>query len=214
MKLHTTYFGPIQWYQSLYRSECVIDEEERWQKQTTRNHCLIATANGIQKLTVPIVHGGERRVESPLDSRLLPPSHPGGAGGGFTKSIRISNHGKWRREHWNALCSAYGESPFFDYYADDIRPFFEEEWEYLFDFNLAIIHKMCQLIEGREDSPTHLPSHSGGEMGGFSPRPSTLDSRLSTLTYYQVYQHKHGFIPNLSILDLLCNMGNEAILYL
>ena len=148
MLLHTTYFGPIQWYQSLYRSECVIDREERWQKQTTRNHCLIATANGVQKLTVPIVHGGEK--PSTLDSRLL------------TRTIRISNHGKWRREHWNALCSAYGESPFFDYYVDDLRPFFEEEWEYLFDFNLAIIHKMCQLIEGREDSPTHLPSHSGG----------------------------------------------------
>ena len=213
MLLHTTYFGPIQWYQSLYRSECVIDREERWQKQTTRNHCLIATANGVQKLTVPIVHGGEK--PSTLDLQSSPPFGGGVRGEALsTKTIRISNHGKWRREHWNALCSAYGESPFFDYYVDDLRPFFEEEWEYLFDFNLAIIHKMCELIEGREGPSTHLPSHSGGVGGGFSPRLSTLDSRLSTLTYYQVYQHKHGFIPNLSILDLLCNMGNEAILYL
>ena len=178
MKLHTTYFGPIQWYQSLYRSDdVIIDGDERWQKQTIRNRCQIATANGVQTLSVPVVHSGE--------------PHP------TTKDIRISNHGKWRREHWNALQSAYGESAFFDYYEDDIRPFFTEEWEYLFDYNLAIMNKICELIS---PTPLHTPH-------------STLPTTHST-PYYQVYQQKHGFIPNLSILDLLFNMGNEAILYL
>ncbi|MBR4368501.1 MAG: WbqC family protein [Prevotella sp.] len=210
--LHTTYFGPVQWYQQLYRSECVyIDRNERWQKQTIRNRCYIATANGVQALSVPIVH-------------KAPSLYREGRGGSLTSDIRISDHGKWRREHWNALQSAYGESPFFDYYADDIRPFFTEKWEFLFDFNLAIIHKMCELLDIEAHIKPHplSPSPKGeGEAfgkGGESLNPSSLPYREgrggSLLPYYQVYQQKHGFLPNLSILDLLFNMGNEAILYL
>ena len=207
--LHTTYFGPVQWYQQLYRSECVyIDRNERWQKQTIRNRCYIATANGIQALSVPIVH-------------KAPSLYREGRGGSLTSDIRISDHGKWRREHWNALQSAYGESPFFDYYADDIRPFFTEKWEFLFDFNLAIIHKMCELL----DIDTHpQPLPKGGTSINPQPTPSLRECRnesspslregLGVGVYYQVHQQKHGFLPNLSILDLLFNMGNEAILYL
>lgn len=207
--LHTTYFGPVQWYQQLYRSECVyIDGNERWQKQTIRNRCYIATTNGIQALSVPIVH-------------KAPSLYREGRGGSLTSDIRISDHGKWRREHWNALQSAYGESPFFDYYADDIRPFFTEKWEFLFDFNLAIIHKMCELL----DIDTHpQPLPKGGTSINPQPTPSLRECRnesspslregLGVGVYYQVYQQKHGFLPNLSILDLLFNMGNEAILYL
>ena len=207
--LHTTYFGPVQWYQQLYRSECVyIDRNERWQKQTIRNRCYIATANGVQALSVPIVH-------------KAPSLYREGRGGSLTSDIRISDHGKWRREHWNALQSAYGESPFFDYYADDIRPFFTEKWEFLFDFNLAIIHKMCELL----DIDTHpQPLPKGGTSINPQPTPSLRECRnesspslregLGVGVYYQVYQQKHGFLPNLSILDLLFNMGNEAILYL
>jgi hypothetical protein len=240
--LHTTYFGPVQWYQQLYRSECVyIDRNERWQKQTIRNRCYIATANGVQALSVPIVHKAPSNLppegEASTTHHPTPVSPPqGGVGGGFlTRDIRISDHGKWRREHWNALQSAYGESPFFDYYADDIRPFFTEKWEFLFDFNLAIIHKMCELLDIEAHIKPHplSPSPKGeGEAfgkGGESLNPSSLPYRGrlrggelrsgwgrggSLLPYYQVYQQKHGFLPNLSILDLLFNMGNEAILYL
>ncbi len=205
--LHTTFFGPIQWYQQLYRSECVyLDGNERWQKQTIRNRCYIATANGVQALSVPIVHH-----TSPVSQ---------------TKNILISDHGKWRTEHWNALMSAYGESPFFDYYADDIRPFFTEKWELLFDFNLAIIHKMCELLDidthpqplpkgGTSIKPHPLSPSPKGEGEAFGKGGESLNPQPSTFTpYYQVYQQKHGFLPNLSILDLLFNMGNEAILYL
>ena len=120
--LSTTYFGPVQWYQKLHRAEDVqIEQWESFQKQTYRNRCLIATTQGIQALTVPTERGG-----SPL-----------------IKDTRISDHGNWRHLHWNALQSAYGESPFFEYYQDDIRPFFEQRWDYLLDFNEAIRTKMC-----------------------------------------------------------------------
>lgn len=190
--LPVTYFGPISWYRRLLRAEAwKIDDREHYVKQTTRNHCLIATANGIQKLTVP-VEGTRKKL--PITE------------------VRISNHGKWRTEHWNALCTAYGESPFFDYYADDLRPFFERrDWEYLFDFNLAIIQKMLELL-----APSCLPPL------GEEPRASNIRTPLPSwggvgggaAPYWQVYQQRHGFLPDLSILDLLCCMGSEAILWL
>lgn len=123
--LSTTYFGPVQWYQKLHRAEHVIIEQwESFQKQTYRNRCLIATTNGVQALTVPVEKSAE-----------------------CIKDLRISDHGNWRHLHWNALQSAYGESPFFEYYQDDIRPFFEKRWTFLLDFNEAIRQKMCELID-------------------------------------------------------------------
>ena len=105
--LSSTYFGPIQWYQKLHRyDECVVERYDSFFKQTYRNRCVIAATQGRQILTVPT-----ERTTGP--SALM-------------KDIRISDHGNWRHLHWNALCSAYGESPFFDYYQDDIRPFFRE----------------------------------------------------------------------------------------
>ena len=129
--LSTTYFGPVQWYQRLCQPEQVwIERWESFQKQTLRNRCLIASANGVQALTVPVEHS---------------------AGNCLVKDVRISDHGNWRHLHWNALRSAYGKSPFFDYYEDDLHPFFENihpnRWAYLFDFNEAIREKMCELID-------------------------------------------------------------------
>ena len=153
--------------------------------------------------------------------------------------IRISNHGNWRHLHWNALMSAYGDSPFFDYYVDDLKPFFEDRWENLFDFNMAITHKMCELLDIHPNiqfTENYIPSRK--EEGGrrkensvdspifnsqFSilnfrdvirPKNPIPDETFTPQTYYQVYQKKWGFQPNLSILDLLFNMGNESILYL
>ena len=107
--LSTTYFGPVQWYQKLYRhGEAMIEVCESFQKQTYRNRCLIATAQGVQALTVP--------VEGSKANRLV-------------ADLRISDHGNWRHLHWNAIRSAYGDSPFFEFYADDLARFFEKKWE-------------------------------------------------------------------------------------
>ena len=127
--LSTAYFGPVQWFQKVNRYDrAIVDERESFLKQTYRNRCIIATANGPQALTVPVERGAT----------------------GDISSLRISDHGNWRHIHWNALCSAYGESPFFDYYEDDVRPFFEERWEYLCDYNMAIARKMCELLQVKE----------------------------------------------------------------
>ena len=252
--LSTTYFGPIQWYQKLCRYDCLIDGEERFIKQTYRNRCVIATTQGTQTLTVPIEHSEVGRLKdelrsgasqeegrwkkedgnytssietshSPLGETLLPSKlfHQ------TSKDLRISDHGNWRHLHWNALKSAYGESPFFEYYADDICPFFEKKWKYLWDFNWEIMEKMCELltidrlpltIEYSDDAPANLQSSifnlqsSKDFRTTIQPKHPQPDADFIPKPYYQVYQQKNGFIPNLSILDLLFNMGNEAILYL
>ena len=196
--LSTTYFGPIQWYQKLYRAEHVeIEQWESFQKQTYRNRCLIATANGVQALTVPVEHG---------DSPLI-------------KDIRLSDHGNWRHLHWNALQSAYGESPFFEYYQDDIRPFFERHWTFLLDFNEEIRQKMCELIDIQPNvsyTEGFIPEESPltSYRTAISPKHPQDDPDFLAKRYYQVYEQKHGFLPNLSILDLLFNMGPESIFYL
>ena len=200
--LSTTYFGPVQWYQKLYRSDEVqIERWESFQKQTYRNRCLIATTQGVQALTVPVEH----------TDRLL------------IKDLRISDHGNWRHLHWNALQSAYGESPFFEYYQDDIRPFFEQRWDYLLDFNEAIRVKMCELLDIQpkvkftEEFTVYSLQFINKEKdfrSAITPKHPQPDPDFQPKSYYQVYQQKHGFLPNLSILDLLFNMGPESIFYL
>ena len=199
--LSTTYFGPVQWYQKLHRADEVwIERCETFQKQTYRNRCIIATTQGAQALTVPV----ER------------PSLPHGSLSTI-KDVRISDHGDWRRLHWNALQSAYGESPFFEYYEDDLRPFFERRWTFLFDFNEEIRQKMCELIDIRPQvhyTNDYVKKADGNYRDAIQPKHPTPDTDFQPCPYYQVYRQKHGFLPNLSILDLLLNMGPEAIFWL
>lgn len=213
--LSSTYFGPVQWYQKLaHGGVSIIERHDHFVKQTYRNRCVIATTQGRQALTVP--------VESPQGFRIDKTE---------MKDVRISDHGAWRHLHWQALQSAYGESPFFEYYVDDILPFFEKKWEFLFDFNLAITYKMCELldIEPRIELTDEYHSPVKESERGFvdngvevfadyrdviRPKHPLPDSSFVPRPYYQVYQQKFGFQPNLSILDLLFNEGNEAVLYL
>jgi hypothetical protein len=196
--LSSAYFGPVQWYQKLNRyDECLIERCDNFIKQTYRNRCIIATTNGVQALTVPIEKYDGLKCQM--------------------RDIRISDHGNWRHLHWNALMSAYGESPFFEFYADDIRPFFERRWDYLFDFNMEITQKMCELLDV---IPHILPTdeYCNDEIDDFRdairPKHPLPDADFQLRRYYQVYEQKYGFLPNLSILDLLFNEGNEAIMYL
>lgn len=186
MVLHTTYFGPVGWYYALVGgTEVAICNSENYRKQTERNRCRIATANGVQLLTVPVT---------------LPSSAQGGKCP--IREVRISDHGNWRHLHWQALQAAYGMSPFFDYYADDLRPFFEKKWDYLFDYNMEITATMLRLL-------------GFSDVVGVTSAPVTVPCDVlndSGIRYYQTFQRRHGFLPDMSVLDLLCNEGPEGVL--
>ena len=198
--LSTTYFGPVQWYQKLNRyDKILIERHDSFIKQTYRNRCVIATPNGPLALTVP----------------TKPQTQTG--------ETEISDHGNWRHVHWNALKSAYGESPFFEYYADDIKPFFEKRWDSLHDFNLGICRAVCQLIDIEPDislTDHYITPEEAKERGiddyrdAIRPKHPMPDPSFEPKEYYQVYKQRHGFLPNMSILDLLFNMGNESVLWL
>lgn len=201
--LTTTYFGPVQWYQKLYRYRTVwMERHDSFVKQTYRNRCCIATTHGVQSLTIPVEHGA---------NSLL------------TRDTRISDHGNWRHLHWNAIRSAYGESPFFEFYADDLAPFFERRWTFLTDFNDEICALMCQLL----DITPHLQPttrfltaeecanrHIHDFRDAIRPKHPLPDPSFQPQRYYQVFEGENGFLPNLSILDLLMNCGNESIFFL
>ena len=229
--LQTTYFGPIQWYQKLYRYDhSMIEQYDSFQKQTYRNRCMIATANGTQALTVPIIHNGELKIENYDMTQDNTAANKSNHNSQFSilnsqlvKDLRISDHNQWRRVHWNALQSAYSESPFFEYYTDDLHPFFEQKYDYLIDFNEAIRQKVCELIDihpNAEYTSTYTSSiqHQTSNITDFrdviNAKHPLPDADFTPKAYWQVFQHKHGFLPNLSILDLLFNMGPESIFYL
>ena len=215
-----TYFGPVQWYQKLHRHQTVfIEQHDSYVKQTYRNRCIIATANGQQALTVPV-----ERTANISDTAVADTSDATTDTCASCNDIRISDHGNWRHLHWHALMSAYSETPFFEYYADDIRPFFEQRWDRLYDFDMAICHKMCELLDICPDirlTTEYVRADDVTPASGLldlrdtiNPKHPLPDADFIPRRYYQVFERKHGFQPNLSILDLLFNMGPESILYL
>jgi len=191
----------VQWYSKLFRFPRVrIERYDHFVKQTYRNRCVIATADGPLALTVPIESDG--------------------GGKQLMRDVRVSNHGKWRKEHWNALCAAYGETPFFEYLADDIAPFFEQSFPFLFDFNLRITECVCDLLDIHpvmETTDEYCKAPEGGVIDlreSIRPKHPAPDNAFTPRPYYQVFRGKTGFLPNLSILDLLFNEGPEAVRYL
>ncbi len=199
--LSSTYFGPVQWYQKLNRNEeCLIEQHDNFIKQTYRNRCNIATTQGLQSLSIPV---------SVPDGAMLSKTE--------MKDILISDHANWRHVHWNALCSAYGDSPFFEFYQDDIRPFYEKKWKYLLDFNMEITGEMVELLDIQPHirlTDEYSAVYNDDFRDVIRPKHPLDDSDFHPKRYHQVYEQKFGFMPNLSILDLLFNEGNESVFFL
>jgi hypothetical protein len=179
--VYSAYLAPISHYRTFLRERAVVVPsagDERWQKQTLRNRCYIDSPSGPLALTVPVVH--------PAPGTLM-------------RDVRISDHGEWRHQHWNALCSSYRQTPFFDYYEEDFRPFYEERrWTFLVDFNKAL-QQMVLSLTGLDDERLRAA------FGTCVPRETP---------YHQMFASRHGFLPDLSIVDLLFNMGPESVFWL
>lgn len=201
--LSSAYLAPVEYYTKLLAYDRVyIEQYDNYQKQTYRNRCTIAAPDGPLALSVPT-------VKPPTPKCLM-------------RDIRISDHGNWRHLHWNALSSAYNHTPYFEYYKDDFRPFYEQKYEFLIDFNEALCRLVCSLIDIQprmERTPDYRPTLAPGE-DDFRERihpkkePAQEDPDFHPRPYYQVFQERLGFLPNLSIVDLLFNMGPESLLLL
>lgn len=197
--LHPAYFGPISQFVALIKADSVLFEnEDNYQKQTYRNRMYIYGANGKLLLNIPIKHTGDKSNHQKY------------------REVRVENDFPWQDQHWKSLQSAYRTSPFFEFYEDDFMPLYMKKYEYLMDFNYDCLELALECLQtGREFSKTseYLKSPEGVQ----DARP--LINAKSRFTgepeqYPQVFQPKLGFLPNLSIVDLIFNEGPNALNYL
>lgn len=189
------YFGPIDYFADLVKSnDLFIENVENFQKQSYRNRCVILGANGPLKLTIPILRNHVRSI----------------------KEIQPSYEHDWRNEHYKSMKSAYRNSPYFEYYEDEIALIFEQKDKYLLDLNMRTIEFINSKL--RLDlifNPTEVYHPLSDD--GLDPRTfySTKKSNPTTFPeYQQVFDEKFGFTKGLSILDLLFNEGPSSSLYL
>lgn len=194
--LTSAYLAPVQYYEILANHRVWLESHEHYIKQTYRNRCHIATANGVMPLVIPV-------------------EKPGGKCA--TRDVRISTHENWQELHLRAIETAYNSSPFWEYYKDDFLPFYKKKWRFLFDFNMEIQQMVINLLDLETDIhltknyETRLPATCEDWRETISPKKET-DCKAQK--YYQVFESKFGFLSNMSIVDLLFNMGPESIFIL
>lgn len=188
------YFGPISYFSEIIKAEDVkFEVHENFVKQTYRNRCYIQGANGKLRLAIPMNHDGSRKM----------------------KDLRVSTESNWKKEHFKSIVSAYKSSPFFDYYEDEIAQIYHQKIDFLLDFNLKtmeFIHSKLKLeLKFNQTESYELVSEEYDFRNKFN---SKKEPEGIFPEYMQVFTEKLGFMPDLSILDLLCNEGPNATTYL
>jgi hypothetical protein len=194
--IHPSYFPSISHFVAIAEADIVTFEvEDNFQKQTNRNRMYIYSPNGIQLLNVPVKHNKERHQR--------------------IKEVKIENDFDWQKQHFKSLEAAYRSSPFFEYFEDDILSIFQKKHNYLMDLNMetmAIVSK-CLRLEFDYDETTEY-FH---EVTDKVDHKNLINGKKDTTVfepYTQVFGDKHGYLNNLSILDLLFNEGRYALDYL
>jgi len=196
--LSTACPGPVEYFAAIVKqNNVIIDAGEHYIKQTYRNRYEIFATSGKLPLTIPVikVNGNHTKI----------------------KDVRIAYTEQWQKVHWRAIVSAYNRSPFFLYFRDDLEDFYRKKYNFLLDFNTEITKTVMNLlgcdvkikisddyIEEFDKTVIDLRYH-------FSPKKKSVTKMPE---YIQVFSDKHGFIPNLSIIDLLFNEGPNALEYL
>lgn len=200
--LTTSYFPPVQYYSKIVKDENVLIEQyEHYGKQSFRNRCDIYGANGKLTLSVPVIKGARLKI--------------------LTRDIRIEYVEDWRKVHFKGIESAYRKSPFYEYYIDDIEPLFSKKHKYLLDLNndiLEVVNEILEINPSIKMTEDYIKDTEGMDdwREGIHPKKSRQkeDKSFVATPYTQVFSDKLGFEPNLSILDLIFNLGPEAIDYL
>lgn len=194
--LYPTYFPNISSYIVMAHAEKLVFEvQDSYQKQTYRNRCYICGANGKLGLHIPVQYSQKNRQN--------------------TSEILIDNSSNWQSIHWKSLESAYKTSPYFEYYQDDLVSLFTTKKESLLGFNLECIEIINSCLNLSIKYSKSLEFNKEKQQKEYRYLVNARkESEIKINPYIQVFQEKHGFINNLSILDLLFNEGPNAKSYI
>jgi len=195
--IHPTYFPNIAHFVAITKAKSIMFEvDDNFVKQTYRNRTYIYGANGKLALNIPVVHTQKNRQKY--------------------KDVKIFNEENWQSLHWKSLLSAYRTSPFFEYYEDELQPLFNTKADYILDFNLKCFEVICDCLQlDLNISKTEAFQKIVENKTDFRYLVNAKKEQPQQFeTYTQVFNNKHGFISNLSILDLLFNEGPNALNYL
>ena len=195
--IHPTYFPNIAHFVAMVKAEEVVFEtDDNFLKQTYRNRTYIYGANGKLAINIPVIHTQKNRQKY--------------------RDVKIFNEENWQVQHWKSLLSAYRSSPFFEYYIDELQPLFEKKVDFILDFNLACLEVICDCLALElNTSKTETYQIEFTDKTDFRFLVNAKKEQAHHFdSYTQVFHDKHGFIENLSILDLLFNEGPNALNYL
>ncbi|EIA10447.1 WbqC family protein [Flavobacterium frigoris] len=196
--IQPTYFPSISHFAAMLQAEKITFEiEDNFQKQTNRNRAYIYSPNGIQLLNIPVKHtkGAHQK----------------------TKDIQIDFDFDWQKQHYKSLETAYRSSPFFEFFEDDIRPFFEKKHKFLLDLNFETLDIITNCLRIKLEYTTSTEYIQDIDPSLTSDFRHLADGKKDTSSferYIQVFDDKHGFINNLSTLDVLFNEGKFTVDYL
>ena len=192
------YLPPVEYFVNMVACKPVIliEREEHFPKQTYRNRAQIYSPDGVLSLVVPVVKGSKQHTK--------------------VKDVKISYDFKWQRLHWQSLQACYRRSAYFEYYEDDLAPFYDKNFAFLFDYNeqlLQFILKAIKLKVDLEFTDTYEPAYDSltDLRNAFNAKTEPNSQQKS---YIQVFEERQGFKRNLSIADLLFNQGPHSLNYL
>ncbi|MDG5491514.1 WbqC family protein [Psychroserpens sp. SPM9] len=195
--LHPVYFPNIAHVVAMVQADDLVFEVcDNYQKQTYRNRTSIFGANGKLDLNIPVVYSQKNRQ--------------------LYQNVAVFNTENWQTQHLKSLESAYRTSPFFEFYIDDLMPLFEMEVDTIMDFNFKCIEVIfdCLQIPLSYTTTEHFDLAPKNVLDARSLANSRKEIEQNFKPYAQMFDDKHGFLSNLSILDLLFNEGPNTEMYL
>jgi len=194
-----TYFSPISQYSEIVKSNSVVFEmEDNFQKQSYRNRCYIYNSNGKQLLNIPVK---DKNKESSQRKK--------------TKDLLVDNDALWQDHHLKSLQTAYRTSPFYEFYEDDLLSIFTKKYTFIQDVNIdtfLFISDALQISQQYSKTEEYIVKTTEKDLRELSDVKKQPQKLVDN--YVQMFDDKHGFIPDLSILDLLFMEGPNAISFL
>ena len=193
------YLPPVSYLSALQACDFnfVLEAHEHFPKQTFRNRASICSPNGPLDLYIPVIKGAKVHT--------------------VVKDVKISYDFKWQRLHWLSLQNCYRNSAYFEYYEDELRPFYEKNYPFLFDYNQELFEWVLKKLKKPAAlNFTEEYIKDPGQVVDFRDRLSFKhpENEFPAKPYFQVFEDRNGFMPNLSIVDLLFSQGPQAKNYL